>query len=101
MSRGRPDSRTMQKQEGVQVGSRSRIRNGPVWLRAAVNQIETHPFHQRLADHEVMRDRGVLHESCAPFAERKNNLFTDPLLTEIAAAHGKSVAQVFPPAVAR
>lgn len=60
----------------------------------AVNQIETHPFHQRHFDHEVMRQRGVQLESWGPFAEGRNNLFSDPTLTEIAAAHGKSVAQV-------
>jgi 2,5-diketo-D-gluconate reductase A len=60
----------------------------------AVNQIETHPFHQRAADQELMRELGVQIESWGPFAEGRNNLFTDPLLTEIGAAHGKSVAQV-------
>jgi 2,5-diketo-D-gluconate reductase A len=29
-----------------------------------------------------------------PFAEGKNNIFSDPTLTEIGSAHGKSVAQV-------
>lgn len=60
----------------------------------AVNQIETHPFHQRTEDQEVMEARGVQMESWGPFAEGKNNLFTNPLLTEIGAAHGKSVGQV-------
>jgi 2,5-diketo-D-gluconate reductase A len=60
----------------------------------AVNQIETHPFHQRTADQELMRERGVQIESWGPFAEGKNNLFTDPVLSAIADAHGKSVAQV-------
>ncbi|MFJ6158723.1 aldo/keto reductase [Pseudarthrobacter sp. NPDC092184] len=60
----------------------------------AVNQIETHPFHQRTADQELMRDRGVQIESWGPFAEGKNNLFTDPVLSAIADAYGKSVAQV-------
>ncbi|WP_458108910.1 aldo/keto reductase [Arthrobacter sp. R3-55] len=60
----------------------------------AVNQIETHPFHQRFADQELMRERGVQIESWGPFAEGKNNLFTDPVLSAIAEAHGKSVAQV-------
>lgn len=60
----------------------------------AVNQIETHPFHQRAAEQELMRERGVQIESWGPFAEGKNNLFTDPLLSTIAEAHGKSVAQV-------
>jgi len=60
----------------------------------AVNQIETHPFHQRAGDQALMRERGVQIESWGPFAEGKNNLFTDPLLSAIAEAHGKSVAQV-------
>ena len=41
-----------------------------------------------------MRERGVQMESWGPFAEGRNNLFSDPVLTEIGAAHNKSVAQV-------
>jgi 2,5-diketo-D-gluconate reductase A len=63
-------------------------------ITPAVNQIETHPFHQRVADQELMRERGVQIESWGPFAEGRNNLFTDPVLTAIGEAHGKSVAQV-------
>jgi 2,5-diketo-D-gluconate reductase A len=60
----------------------------------AVNQIETHPYFQR-ADHQaLMRERGVQIESWGPFAEGRNGLFTNPLLSEIGGAHGKSVAQV-------
>jgi len=60
----------------------------------AVNQIETHPFFQRTADQELMRQHGVQIQSWGGFAEGKNNLFTDPVLSEIAEKHGKSVAQV-------
>jgi 2,5-diketo-D-gluconate reductase A len=60
----------------------------------AVNQIETHPFFQRQADQDLMRERGVRIESWGPFAEGRNNLFSDQTLTEIGGAHGKSVAQV-------
>ena len=60
----------------------------------AVNQIETHPFHQRVADQELMRERGVQIESWGPFAEGKNDLFTNPTLAAIGEAHGKSVGQV-------
>jgi 2,5-diketo-D-gluconate reductase A len=60
----------------------------------AVNQIETHPFFQRAADQALMREHGVQIESWGPFAEGKNNIFSDPTLSEIGAAHGKSVAQV-------
>jgi 2,5-diketo-D-gluconate reductase A len=63
-------------------------------ITPAVNQIETHPFYQRQADHDFMREHGVQHESWGPFAEGRNHLFSDPTLTAIAAEHGKSVAQV-------
>jgi 2,5-diketo-D-gluconate reductase A len=39
-------------------------------------------------------EHGVQHESWGPFAEGRNNLFSDPTLTDIGEAHGKSVAQV-------
>jgi len=59
-----------------------------------VDQVECHPFFQRTAEQQLMSDRGVQIESWGPFAEGRNNLFTDSTLTEIGSAHGKSVAQV-------
>jgi 2,5-diketo-D-gluconate reductase A len=56
--------------------------------------VECHPFFQRAADQELMRERGVQIESWGPFAEGRNNLFTDATLAELSSAHGKSVAQV-------
>ncbi|WP_371680509.1 aldo/keto reductase [Streptomyces sp. NBC_01276] len=63
-------------------------------ITPAVNQVETHPFHQRTGDQELMAERGVQIESWGPFAEGRNNLFTHPVLARIATAHGRSVAQV-------
>ena len=60
----------------------------------AIDQIEVNPFFQREADQDVMRANGVQIEAWGGFAEGKNNLFTDPTLTDIGNAHGKSVAQV-------
>jgi 2,5-diketo-D-gluconate reductase A len=60
----------------------------------AVNQIETHPFFQRTADQQLMRERTVQHQSWGGFAEGRNDLFSDPTLSGFAQAHGKSVAQV-------
>jgi 2,5-diketo-D-gluconate reductase A len=60
----------------------------------AVNQIETHVFYQRGEDHGVMEEYGVHHESWGPFAEGRNNMFTDPTLAAIGEGHGKSVGQV-------
>lgn len=59
-----------------------------------VDQIECHPFFQRDAEQRLMGDRNVQIESWGPFAEGRNNLFTDPILSEIGVAHDKSVAQV-------
>ncbi len=63
-------------------------------IAPAVNQIETHPFFQRTSDQDLMGEYGIQIESWGPFAEGKNDLFSNPVLSEIAAAHGKSVGQV-------
>ncbi|HKI23265.1 MAG TPA: aldo/keto reductase [Gaiellaceae bacterium] len=63
-------------------------------ITPAVNQVECHPFFQRGDDQQLMRERGVQIESWGPFAEGRNNLFTDPTLSAIGTAHAKSVAQV-------
>jgi len=60
----------------------------------AINQIECHPFFQRADYQQLMRDRGVQIEAWGPFAEGRNDLFSDPVLTEIGGNHGKSVAQI-------
>ncbi|MEU4563659.1 aldo/keto reductase [Actinoplanes sp. NPDC023936] len=63
-------------------------------IAPAVNQIETHPFYQRGDYQALMRDNGVQIQSWGPFAEGRNNLFSHPVLSEIGAGYGKSVAQV-------
>jgi 2,5-diketo-D-gluconate reductase A len=60
----------------------------------AVNQIETHPFFQRTDYQQLMEDRGVQIETWGPFADGRNNIFTNPTLTAIAEDYGKTVAQV-------
>lgn len=59
-----------------------------------VNQIETHPFLQERAAHENMAELGIVHEAWAPFAEGQHDIFNNPVLSEIASKHGKTVAQV-------
>ena len=60
----------------------------------AVNQVETHPFQQQKAAHEIMKKYGVQHESWGPFAEGRKDMFTNPVIKAIGDKHGKSVAQV-------
>lgn len=59
----------------------------------AVNEVETHVFHQQKELHAVMERYGIVHEAWAPFAEGRHDLFTNPLLVRIGEAHGKTAAQ--------
>jgi len=60
----------------------------------AVNQVETHPFHQQKLAQKIMKKYGVQHESWAPFAEGRKGIFTNPILKSIGEKYGKSIAQV-------
>lgn len=62
-------------------------------IRPAVNQIETHVFQQQKAAREYLKKYGCQNESWGPFAEGKNNMFTNPVLTEIGKKYGKTAAQ--------
>lgn len=63
-------------------------------VKPAINQIETHPFQQQKDANAFLKAEGIVHEAWAPFAEGQKGIFTNSVLTEIAASHGKSVAAV-------
>lgn len=60
----------------------------------AVNQVETHPFNQQVKAKEIMDKYGVQIQAWAPFAEGKNNMFTDETLKSVGEKYNKSNAQV-------
>lgn len=60
----------------------------------AVNQIETHPFHQQIETQKFLHENNVQIESWGPFAEGKNNLFHNELLSSIGKKYNKTIAQV-------
>lgn len=60
----------------------------------AVNQIETHPFHQQIDTQKFLYENNVQIESWGPFAEGKNNIFHNELLLSIGKKYNKSIAQV-------
>jgi 2,5-diketo-D-gluconate reductase A len=60
----------------------------------AVNQIETHPFHQQIETQKFLQENNVQIESWGPFAEGKNNIFENELLLSRAEKYKKTVAQV-------
>lgn len=60
----------------------------------AVNQIEVNPFYQRATELELLQKNSILTQSWASFAEGKNDIFNNEVLTAIGNQYGKSVAQV-------
>jgi len=60
----------------------------------AVNQIEINPFQQQTEAIEALKAEGIQPEAWAPFAEGKNGIFTNEVLTSIGKKYNKSVAQV-------
>ncbi|CAH0994353.1 Glyoxal reductase [Emticicia aquatica] len=60
----------------------------------AVNQIETHPFHQQHETHQFLQDNNVQIQAWGPFAEGMNGVFTNEVLSAIAIKYNKTVAQV-------
>ena len=63
-------------------------------ITPAVNQVETHVFNQQIKLQEVMKEYGTKIMSWGPFAEGRNDFFTNTTLQEIGKKYGKSVAQV-------
>src|SRR6478736_264565 len=59
----------------------------------AVNQIETHPFHQQIETQNFLQEKNVQIESWGPFAEGKNNIFHNELLASIGKQYNKTIAQ--------
>lgn len=60
----------------------------------AVNQLETHPFHQQIETQKFLQENGVQIESWGPFAEGKNGIFQNEVLLSIGKKYNKTVAQV-------
>ncbi|MDO7874249.1 aldo/keto reductase [Hymenobacter sp. ASUV-10] len=60
----------------------------------AVNQIETHPFHQQVETQQFLAENKVQIESWGPFAEGRNNMFNNELLAALAGKYQRTVAQI-------
>jgi 2,5-diketo-D-gluconate reductase A len=60
----------------------------------AVNQVETHSFHQQIDTQKFLQENGVQMESWGPFAEGRNNIFNNELLVSLAEKYQKTVAQI-------
>lgn len=60
----------------------------------AINQIEINPFNQQTEAIAALKAEGIVPEAWAPFAEGKNDIFQNEVLSEIGQKYQKSVAQV-------
>lgn len=65
-----------------------------VEITPMVNQVETHVFDQQVQAQKYLEEYGCHIMSWGPLAEGRNNFFSNPVLEEIGAKYGKSVAQV-------
>ena len=63
-------------------------------VKPAVNQVEVNVFHQQTTAQTYNKKYEVQMEAWAPFAEGRNNMFTNPELKAICDKYGKSIAQV-------
>lgn len=62
-------------------------------IKPMVNQVETHVFNQQRRPQEIMKEYGTQIMSWGPFAEGRNDFFSNPVLKAIGEKYGKSVAQ--------
>lgn len=60
----------------------------------AINQIELHPFCQQRTVRELMGRYDIQAMAWAPFAEGRDGIFSNEVLSSIGAPHGKTPAQV-------
>ena len=65
-----------------------------VEIKPMVNQVEAHVFNQQIISQKIMKEYGTQIESWGPFAEGKNNLFTNETLVEVGKKYNKTAAQV-------
>ena len=64
-------------------------------VNPAVNQIETHLYCQRTAEHEWEEKYGVAHMAYAPLGQgRANEMFAEPIVVSLAEKYGKTPAQI-------
>ena len=64
-----------------------------VEVKPAINQVETHVFNQQVEAQKIMKQYGTQIMSWGPFAEGRNDLFRNKVLTAIGDKYGKSSAQ--------
>lgn len=60
----------------------------------AVNQVEGHIYHMQSALRKTVKDYGTVLQAWAPFTEGRRNIFSEPVLKEIAEKYSKTPGQI-------
>lgn len=63
-------------------------------IKPMVNQVEINPFFQQQTAIDYMKSKGIMPQAWGPFADAKNNIFSNEILSEIGKKYGKTIAQV-------
>lgn len=63
-------------------------------VKPVINQIETHAFFHEMDSYESLKKEGIQMEAWSPFAQGRNNLFSNDVLSAIGKKYKKTNAQV-------
>ena len=63
-------------------------------IKPAINQIETHAFFHEMESYEALKKEGIQMEAWSPFAQGRNELFSNQVLATIGKKYKKTNAQV-------
>mmetsp|Transcript_95285 Transcript_95285/g.188844 ORF Transcript_95285/g.188844 Transcript_95285/m.188844 type:complete len:493 (+) Transcript_95285:77-1555(+) len=84
------------KQIGVSNFGARHLREllGYAKVKPAVDQVEVHPYNQRVGLEKLVKSEGIRFEAYSPLGKGRIGLLEDPVLTSIAATKKTSVAKV-------
>ena len=63
-------------------------------IKPMVIQLEGHVFQQQKEERKYLAKYGIQMQAWAPLARAKNNIFSNPVLSDIAANHNKTIGQI-------
>ncbi|MBC3765200.1 aldo/keto reductase [Neptunicella marina] len=63
-------------------------------VKPVINQVETHAYFQEMESYQSLQKQGIQMEAWSPFAQGRNNMFSDEALAAIGKKYNKTNAQV-------
>lgn len=63
-------------------------------VKPVINQVETHAYFQEMESYQSLQKQGIQMEAWSPFAQGRNNMFSNEALAAIGKKYNKTNAQV-------